>query len=127
MRHIGYLFLYRRALGNARADYLVDRQFGIGLVMSLFSLISGLVLIFERSNLLAADFTLRSGDYFSALDDRISGRGLVTIANQQYPVNFNGGAVDLIHEIDFDNLSGSNPVLFAACFNYSVNRRTSEN
>ena len=95
--------------------------------MSLFALISGLVLVFERSNLLAADFTLGSSDYFSALDDRIAGRGLITIANQQYTINFDSSAVDLIHEIDFDNFTGSNPVLFAASFNYSVNRRTSEN
>jgi hypothetical protein len=117
----GRRFFNRLAFLRSWWQYLVYRQAGEKLAVSVLAAVADLGLKLEDDNLLVLAVPLRRSQHPRSLNNRLADRYLVAIGDKQYTVQFNVTAFSRIQSPDIYGLTFGYFILFAAGFNNSVN------
>ncbi len=91
------------------------------LAVSVLSAIAYLRLIFKDDYLLAAAIAIYLGQHSGAFDSRLTNHYIIAIGNKQDLVQLDCAAFGYSQTFYFDSLAFGYLILFAACFNNSVN------
>jgi hypothetical protein len=89
--------------------------------VSCLAPVANLGLVFKDSDLLAPAVPLRCSQYLRPVNNRLTDRYLVAIADEQYPVQFDRAALSRIQMLRVYGLAFGYPILLAAGFNNCVN------
>lgn len=94
--------------------------------MSSLLAIPSLVLVFEYNEFVALDLSHGTCYHLGSLDGWTTYEGVLTIANEQYPIQLNHLTCRYAQTVNLYGLFWSDPVLLATCLNDCVDNVTSE-
>jgi len=97
------------------------------LAVSVLAAIANLRLIFEDDYLLAAAIAIYHGQYPGAFDSRLADGYVIAIADKQHPVQLYRTALFHLQAFYLNGITFGDLILFAACFNNSVNFKPPKN